>query len=133
MLFAKVVGQAENSGKVTGNENTGSTTAKGLYQFTDDSMTTAIHRLERTTGMQPWMRGALSHRDANQLTKGQQDELFFANLWDRAKTDSYMRKIMETGDVVAMKHLYMKEHHTKPDPKVEANWDRAVRQTIGDV
>jgi len=121
--FAEVVGQIENSGKTTGENipeaGKGKTSAKGLYQFTDDSVVTAINRLKKYIGLQDWMKDAKKHKDANKLTREQQTLLFMGNMLEAKGSDKWMKEVLQ-GDKDSMVEAYREIHHTNTkDKKIE--------------
>lgn len=81
--------------------------AKGYYQFTDDSLITAFNRLDRYF--------KLERKHIFELNLDEQTALFFANLFQQKGTDEFLIKIGNELDVKAMKDLYAKYHHTNPD------------------
>jgi hypothetical protein len=93
------------------------TTAKGAYQFVDDSIVPALNRLKRLIGEQPWMTDLRKSNDIFSLTNRQQDLLFFGDMFEKTvdkKTgvgDKLLKKIMK-GDKEAMLQMYKKAHHT---------------------
>lgn len=126
--FAQMIGEAENNGKLTG-QNTNST-SKGLYQFNDGTVLSALNRLARVTGWKDWMKEAKEHKNANKLTWEQQTLLLMAQLTEMKGTDKSLRDIFK-GDTAAMTKAYYKFHHTAPDPATRANWRRAVKRVRG--
>lgn len=116
--FARRVGLAENSGKTVGKNP--KSTAKGLYQFINSSVTPAINRLEKYIGMQPWMVEAKKHKNANKLTRKQQTLMFLADLLEKEGSDAMMAGAM-SGDKEAMFQAYSKLHHTKMNKKSTKN------------
>ena len=111
--FAYVVSGVESSyGRNLSNSQT---TAKGIYQFTDDSFVTAKNRLRN-------MMGELPDRIANaknilDLSPDDQKALFFAHLSEDKGSDAEMRKFLEGG---SGRDLYVK-HHYKGDPDEATN------------
>ena len=89
----------------------GTSTAKGYYQFTDPSVSTAFNRYRNTTGEDEW--GGLS-QNPQEWTEDESDMMFLANMFGQDGSDQYMRDI-GGGDVDAMKRAYSKYHHTSPD------------------
>jgi len=110
--FARLVGQIENDGKLTGKNP--KSTASGLYQFIEGSVEPAVNRLKRHIGMQPWMEKALAQKDAGSLTREQQTLLFLADLLEKKGSDPIMKKVL-AGDYDAFLQAYLKLHHTAPD------------------
>lgn len=120
--FADMVGMIENDGRTTGSNK--DSTAKGLYQFINDSVEPAVNRLKKYVGMQPWMKEALKHKNANKLTREQQTLLLLGDLLEKTAIvdgeevpglgDKFMKGVM-SGDKEAMKQAYYMLHHTDPD------------------
>jgi hypothetical protein len=96
------------------NELGGTTSAKGLYQFTDASVGTGKNRLLNMGVSQD----VVDKIDANPLnwSKDQSDMMFFGNLFPRGGSDDLFKKIAK-GDKGAMKELYSKYHHTDESHK----------------
>ena len=132
--FLQIVGIAENDGKLKGGNTKSS--AKGLYQFIDSAIEPALNRLARTTGWKPWMKELKKTKDIESLSWERQSLLIMGDLFEKTAVvdgkkvpgmgDMYLRDILETGNLAAMKNAYMVLHHTKPDDSVLKNWDRAV-------
>lgn len=123
-FFAKQVGMIENEGKTRGSNK--DSTAKGLYQFVDGSVAPAINRLKKYIGMQPWMKKAVEHKDANKLTREQQTLLLLGDLLEKEGSDKYMRGVL-SGDVESMRQAYLKLHHTNPDKATIKRVDRYLK------
>ena len=96
------------------NELGGTTSAKGLYQFTDASVGTGKNRLLNMGVSQD----VVDKIDDNPLnwSKDQSDMMFFGNLFPRGGSDDLFKKIAK-GDKGAMKELYSKYHHTDKSHK----------------
>ena len=92
-------------------------TAKGLYQFTDKTVPTAFNRYRNTTGDKEW--GGLS-QNPQDWSEDESDMMFLANMYAQSGSDEYMRAI-GGGDRDAMKGAYSLYHHTDPD---EATYKR---------
>jgi len=118
--FAEEVGQIENSGKTKGGnipvKGKKATSAKGLYQFVEDSVEPAVNRLEKYIGPKEWTVSARGHKDANKLTRDQQTQLFLADLLEKEGGDKYMKGVMQ-GNKSAMRMAYRVLHHTDLDDK----------------
>ncbi len=85
------------------------TSAKGLYQFTDDSFITGMNRLRRY-GDVPDVDSVLK------LSADQQTALFIANTAQQIGTDKNLIPLLKGIDVEAnSRELYSKYHHTNPD------------------
>ena len=124
--FAELTRNTESSNKykavnipVDGEE---ATTAKGAYQFVDDSIVPALNRLKRLIGEQPWMTELRKSNDIFSLTNKQQDLLFFGDMFEKTVSetpglgDKLLKKIMK-GDKNAMLQMYKKAHHTGKLPR----------------
>ena len=109
MVFSRIVGLIENSGKLVGKNPLSS--AKGLYQFINGSVGPAINRTKRYIGTRPWMHLPL---DPNTLGWEEQTLMFLGDMLGKRGSDSLMRLVM-TGDRKAMLKAYLKFHHTDPD------------------
>ena len=108
--------------------------AKGLFQFTDGSLVTALNRyiainkqLDPNYEMEDWVIDALEHRDGTALEPEQQRAVTMANFFMMARSDRLNRdgtdgliERIATGDVDAMKELYLSYHH--------AEWKQTVPQ-----
>ncbi len=106
-LFVRKI-ESDNNPKASA----GTTSAKGVYQFTDDSVHTAKQRM--------WNMG-FDAEDIREIDSNphnwndeQADCMFLANVFAQRGSDKLLVKIGE-GDVDAMKEAYYKFHHTDPD------------------
>ena len=99
----------------------GTTTAKGMYQFTDESVGTAKQRLKNLKVND----SIIQNISDNPLdwSKEQSDLMFFGNIFAADESDPYLKAI-GGGDKEQMKEAYYKYHHTSPD---EATKQRAVQ------
>lgn len=94
--------------------------AKGYYQFTDESVNTAFQRYRNTTGNKVW--GGLN-QDPRKWSEDDSDMMFLANIFGQSGTDDLMEKVGR-GDISAMKETYGKKHHTDPgDVKTSQRMD----------
>ena len=89
---------------------TGDDQAKGGFQFKPQSLKTALNRLKRRQGSEPWMEEAYKHLDASQLTPQQQQLVFMADMLEKDGSDKYMREVMK-GDKQGAMDAYYKLHH----------------------
>lgn len=114
--FMKTLGNIENSGKTVGDN--GFTSAKGLYQNTNDSVTTGINRINRDMPKiarnMDWIDDAKIHKDANQLSRQQQTNLTMGSLAGHGNGKRYFDSVLD-GDVDGQKKVYNKMHHTNPN------------------
>lgn len=89
--------------------------ARGMYQFTNDSLYTALNRLSRYYNVKPsWIHSVEQSGDITKMTADQQTALFFANLFRRKGTDPYLILIAKN-NVWAMHQVYARFHHTSVD------------------
>lgn len=111
--FANVVSGVESSyGKNLRNPES---SAKGIYQLTDDTFVTAKNRLKNITGSIPErIKNAESILD---LSPDDQKALFFAHLTEDKGSDAEIRSYLEGG---SGRDLYVK-HHYKGDPDLNTN------------
>ena len=92
-------------------------TAAGLYQYTADSLRTAVNRLENTIGSQnlpAWAVAARESGDARTLDAAKQKILFEADTFQKPTWDDTLRA-MSAGDASSGIEFYKKYHHTKPN------------------
>lgn len=122
--FIKAVGEIENSGKTIGQNPFSS--AKGLYQFTNDGIKTAAKRyirdlpdLARDTDTKPFLNDVFQNHDANRLPRIQQTNLALANFGGHGNGKYYFDDVLK-GDHVGAVKSYDKIHHTAPDIKTIA-------------
>lgn len=90
----------------------GTTSAKGVYQFTDDSVTTGMNRMQNL-GFGEDVISGISQNPA-EWDDEQADSMFLANMFAQEGSDEYMHKV-GSGDVQGMQDAYYKFHHTDPD------------------
>ena len=90
----------------------GSTSAKGVYQFTDASVQTAKNRMHNMGFFKEDIREISSN--PHNWTNEQADCMFLANMFAQKGSDKLLGKIAY-GDLDAMKEAYYKFHHTNPD------------------
>jgi len=90
----------------------GTTSAKGVYQFTDASVQTAKNRM---------VNMGFDKEDAREISNNPHewadehaDCMFLANVFAQRGSDRLLVKIGD-GDLKAMKDAYYKFHHTDPD------------------
>ena len=101
--------------------------AKGLFQWRDASLVTALDRFVATNRKinpnyetPPWVLDAYKHKDGTVLTPDQERALTISNFFQitynsrlrRDGTDDLIKRIA-TGDVEAMKELYLGYHHAE--------------------
>jgi len=90
----------------------GTTSAKGIYQFTDDSVQTAKNRMSNMGFEIEDIREI--DNNPHKWNDEQADCMFLANVFAQRGSDKLLVKIGE-GDIEAMKDAYYKFHHTDPD------------------
>ena len=119
--FANTVAGIESDyGK---NQDNPESTAKGIYQFTDDGFKTAVQRAKNVYEAEgytiPLWLSKAEEVGIKGLTPDQQKDLFFANLQQHPDPTMNLLKEYEEGDKMAGYNLYAKYHHTKPDKATE--------------
>lgn len=127
ILFADIVGLIENDGKLKGTnrpqKGKKGSTAKGLYQFVDQSVPPAMRRLRRHVDYD-WVR---EDANPNDLTWNQQTMMFIADVLEKKGSDKLMRRVMEdANDTEAIKQAYYQLHHTKPDANTKKRTERIL-------
>jgi len=90
----------------------GTTSAKGVYQFTDDSVNTGLNRMGNL-GYDEEYRQGISQNPA-EWSDEQADSMFLSNIFAQSGSDAYLNKI-GGGDAQARQDAYYKFHHTAPD------------------
>jgi hypothetical protein len=88
------------------------TSAKGVYQFTDASVQTGKNRMYNMGFEKEFIREV--DNNPHNWTDEQADSIFLANIFAQRGSDNLLRKI-GYGDIEARKQSYYKFHHTKPD------------------
>lgn len=90
----------------------GTSTAKGVYQFTDPSVQTGLGRMGNLGYNQDYI-GGISQNPA-EWSDEQADSMFLANIFAQSGSDKYLSDI-GSGDLDARQNAYYKFHHTDPD------------------
>lgn len=90
----------------------GSTSAKGVYQFTDDSVTTGLNRMRNMGFDEDFIQNISSN--PHDWTDEQADAMFLANTFAQRGSDD-MLNLIGGGDTKARQDAYYKFHHTAPD------------------
>ena len=90
----------------------GSTSAKGVYQFTDDSVTTGLNRMRNMGFDNEFIQGISSN--PQEWTDEQADAMFLANTFAQSGSDN-MLNLIGGGDTKARQDAYYQFHHTAPD------------------
>ena len=88
------------------------TSAKGVYQFTADSVQTAKNRMFNMGFFKEDIREI--PMNPHKWTDEQADCIFLANMFAQRGSDKLLSKVAY-GDLEAMKEAYYKFHHTDPD------------------
>ena len=101
----------------------GTTSAKGVYQFTDASVNTAKNRMSNMGFHVEDIREiSINPHNWNDV---EADCMFLANVFAQRGSDGYLKKIGD-GDLEAMKEAYYKFHHTDPDEATIKRVDRIM-------
>ena len=124
--YAETVSGIESSGGK--NLKNPDSSAKGIYQFTDEGFKTAVQRAKNVYEAEGytiplWLQKA-EEVGVMGLSEAQQKDLFFANLQQQKGPTMDLLKKYEDGDNKAGYDLYAKYHHTNPD---EATEERAYK------
>ena len=90
----------------------GTTTAKGVYQFTDDSVTTGLQRLRNMKYPEEMIAGIPIN--PQEWTDDQADNMFFGNVFAQKGSDPILKEIA-MGNHMARRQGYYNFHHTDPD------------------
>ena len=90
--------------------------AKGGYQFTKDTVPTAVNYLQRKTGPQPRFDEAIKTGDTRLLTKEDQTLLFYANILEKPGSDILINNFLNANNTKdkqnAAYKIYTVLHHT---------------------
>tara|TARA_R110002020_G_scaffold140013_1_gene311206 strand:- start:80 stop:538 length:459 start_codon:yes stop_codon:yes gene_type:complete len=99
--------------------------AKGVYQFTDASVQTGKNRMYNMG----FDKNSIREIDNNpQLWSDEQaDAMFFANVFAQRGSDPYIKKIAK-GDIQARKDAYYKFHHTDPDEATIKRVNKIIKE-----
>jgi hypothetical protein len=89
-----------------------STSAKGVYQFTDASVATGRNRMANLGFEDKFTSGISSN--PQEWSDEQADSMFLANMFAQKGSDKYLKEIGR-GDEKARQEAYYKFHHTNPD------------------
>lgn len=90
----------------------GTTSAKGVYQFTDASVDTGRNRM-KNMGFEEDIISGISSNPA-EWDDEQADSMFLSNMFAQKGSDALLSKI-GGGDRQAMQDAYYQFHHTAPD------------------
>jgi hypothetical protein len=126
LKFAEMVKQIESDGRADARNPNSS--AKGHFQYINASVQPAINRAKRYFKETPvWLSELEKHKDVTRLTDGQATQLFLADISEKKGTDKFLKKAA-AGDIEAMKTLYKRFHHTKPDKDTLVRLDKFARK-----
>ena len=101
----------------------GTTSAKGVYQFTDASVETAKNRMYNMGFEKEYIREI--DNNPHNWTDEHADSMFLANMFAQRGSDALLKKIGK-GDLDAMKHAYYEFHHTDPDVATRQRVDNII-------
>ena len=101
----------------------GTTSAKGVYQFTDASVQTAKNRMHNMGFYRDDIRDI--DNNPHKWTDIEADCMFLANVFAQRGSDKLLIKIGK-GDIEAMKQAYYKFHHTAPDVATKKRVDNII-------
>ena len=101
----------------------GTTSAKGVYQFTDASVQTAKNRMYNMGFEKEYLREI--DNNPNNWTDENADSMFLANMFAQRGSDALLKKIGK-GNLDAMKTAYYKFHHTDPDTATKERVDNII-------
>jgi len=99
------------------------TSAKGVYQFTDASVETAKNRMHNMGFFLEDIRDVPTN--PHEWTDEQADCIFLANMFAQRGSDKLLSKVAY-GDLDAMKMAYYKFHHTDPDTPTRQRVDNII-------
>jgi len=101
----------------------GTTSAKGVYQFTDASVHTAKQRMWNMGFEAEYIREI--DNNPHNWTDEHADSMFLANMFAQRGSDALLKKVGK-GDIDAMKTAYYKFHHTDPDNATKKRVDNII-------
>ena len=101
----------------------GTTSAKGVYQFTDASVQTAKNRMFNMGFEKEYIREI--DNNPHEWTDEHADSMFLANMFAQRGSDALLKKIGK-GDLDAMKAAYYKIHHKDPDEATKKRVDNII-------
>jgi hypothetical protein len=119
--FSKQVRQIESDNNPEAAAKT--TSAKGVYQFTDASVQTAKNRMYNMGFDKEDIRD-IDNNPCN-WNDEQADCMFLANIFAQRGSDKILRKV-GYGDIEARKQAYYKFHHTDPDKATIKRVDKII-------
>tara|TARA_R100000152_G_C6654233_1_gene94995 strand:- start:41 stop:619 length:579 start_codon:yes stop_codon:yes gene_type:complete len=101
----------------------GTTSAKGVYQFTDDSVDTGKNRMRNMGFDEDYIRSIKAN--PQEWDDEQADAMFLANMFAQRGSDALLSKIGQ-GDSQARQDAYYKFHHTAPDEATISRVDKLM-------
>jgi hypothetical protein len=99
------------------------TSAKGVYQFTDDSVQTGKNRMYNMGFEREYIREI--DNNPHNWTDEHADSIFLANMFAQRGSDKLLRKI-GYGEIEPRKEAYYKFHHTDPDKATIKRVDKII-------
>lgn len=99
------------------------TSAKGVYQFTDASVQTGKNRMYNMGFEKEYIREI--DNNPHNWTDEHADSIFLANMFAQRGSDKLLRKI-GYGELQARKDAYYKFHHTDPDDATIKRVDKII-------
>jgi len=106
------------------------TTASGYYQFLEDSVETALNRLDNIIGKESTksisldrntLKSIRSSKDSSLGDKEIQDLIFLANMFESEGSDKILVDALFKGDKEAAMNAFLKFHHTLSSPNKAYN------------
>jgi len=104
----------------------GTTSAKGVYQFTDASVDTGRNRMANLGFEDKFTSGISSN--PQKWSDEQADSMFLANMFAQKGSDKYLSEIGR-GDEKARQEAYYKFHHTNPDEATTSRVNKLMPYT----
>lgn len=101
----------------------GTTSAKGVYQFTDASVHTAKQRMWNMGFEAEYIRQI--DNNPHEWTDEHADSMFLANMFAQKGSDALLKEIGKN-NIDAMKTAYYKFHHTNPDEATKKRVDNII-------
>ena len=99
------------------------TSAKGVYQFTDASVQTAKNRMYNMGFEKEDIREI--DNNPHKWTDEHADSMFLANIFAQRGSDKLLKKI-GSGEIEPRKEAYYKFHHTDPDEATIKRVDKII-------
>jgi hypothetical protein len=119
MDFSRQVRMIESSNDKMRTPGIEGNTAKGFYQFTDDSVDTGIQRMKNMQSKygvfdDNYINFFEENRNPQSWDDEQSDSMFFANLFSAPGSDTDLKEVAR-GSHQARQNLYQNIHHTNPN------------------